>query len=223
MSNKLNPFEEQLRQAANSHEVPYDASQWDRLESQLGQKSFFQKSSVKFGLSAVAVLVIGLGMYYLTNSETPPSADLVEQIREEVIPSNENEAVSPSVEPEENNTTVQNEVIEEVQTDLVEKKTKKVIAQKPEQIEAQKEEPRIEEVIETDQTIVKNELTNNQEKSKVEEHIAVPNIILAKNEICSGVELTASLDTDDHEEVIWYLGNGETIEGKNLNLSLIHI
>jgi gliding motility-associated-like protein len=223
MSNKLNPFEEQLRQAANSHEVPYDASQWDRLERQLDQKSFMQKSSAKWGLSAVAVLVIGLGIYYITNNHDAEPVEFVKQTKEVIIPAEENKTlVEKSVEADDKKVEEKKNVIEEAKKDIAESKASKVVFHKPVLVEKKVEEPTIvvEEV--KDQITNQSELIETEVITELEKNVIIPNIVLPQKEICAGVELIASLDEYESEEVIWYLGNGETIEEKDLKYTYLN-
>jgi len=223
MSNKLNPFEEQLRKAAENHEVPYDASQWDRLERQLDQTGGAQSSSMKWGLSAVAVVVIGLGVYFYQN--TAPNTD----ISSEVLVSQEPVQYEEVAEDEKTTIDISDQ-IESPKPDEVNSSGNENIIQeesRSEQPVLASNEPKEEESVDRSESTVEtseeaeNVVEGEELVEQQESAVDVPQIVLAKATICAGVELTATLGDFDSEDVIWHLGNGETVEGAEMRYTYL--
>lgn len=222
MSNKLNPFEEQLRKAAENHEVPYDASQWDKLERQLNQSGGAQSSSMKWGLSAVAVMVIGLGVYFYQDT-TPEAAQQSEVLVEsksvftEQVVKDEKETIDISNEIEAPKTEEEIQNDEEKGSDDSSSKQKTLASTTVKEVEPIEEKESVTETAEETENSIAVEESTEDQKSTVD----VPQVLLAKETICAGVELTGTLDGLESEDIIWHLGNGETFEGSELKYTYL--
>lgn len=219
MANKLNPFEDQLKQAAEKHNVSYDASQWDLLEKKLnyGASQSGKRSWYLMGLAA-AIIVMGLGVFSMIETSEPPVVANNSVVINEFEPSpNDNKKVEK--------TTLKEQPIKDTwNKSSSTKKTKepKKSAQIIPQTINEKEKNST-----PGNTNVSHE-TNKKDNSKTienqivvkteeEEIVEIPHIVLSNNSICAGQIVSASLSEGDFEDVIWHLGDGTVVNSKELS------
>ncbi len=217
MSNKLNPFEEQLKKAAENHSVPYDASQWSQLEKQLNVSAIGASTLFKWGWPAVAIAVVGLGTLAFLNpkSESQQKGMPIALIETQTnLDTDEKLKVTVEITSHEIKLTEQKAQIEPFVT---ESDSSIVSPQKPKS-----------KFIEEEQKLVLNEVNSEEvavEKNMEEKDLSVketlktviPSILLSETEVCAGIAVQAELDSDEFEEVIWYLGDGSQINAKSVN------
>ena len=203
MSNKLNPFEKQLKDAAERHTISYDVNQWNELEGKLNTNKTFNFSWQNSVLSAFVILLVGYGVFYFIKDENP-----VQNIEtKEIIIENKKE----KPEPEAPEVVERNIKIENVnkRIPVTSKKRKEYNLEEKEilSIKPQKDEVNVieEEIIYVD-----------VEKKITEEKIEIPVVVLNFTEICAGVEFTLILNDETLENVVWHLGNGDISKSKVL-------
>lgn len=222
MANKLNPFEEQLKKAANNFEAPYDASAWSGLESKLDSSSASSVSSfTKWLGAAVVVIVMGIGGYYSnTSSSTEKKPLVVNEVKvgEEQAKVNKPEVSLPDEKPEvqiDNNieavkhrgNTIENKPNNEVTHENTEKHT-------------DREEPVKNEAVEKK---VISDRNNNQPKEavkkpekkkfneKLEFEISTNNTI-----VCEGIEVEFFVVEPTNNRLVWTVDNESSYSGKEL-------
>lgn len=224
MKNKLNPFEEQLKGAANNFEAPYDASQWSKLETQLDKQAGGGMSSLgKLALVAVALTAVFIGYYFIQDSNPINNQNVIVTELEEP-----NNLESESVELSEFSSDVpENIVVEQPQTLPAIAETKDNVAVSKKQIETSVK------VIEP-KTIVSNDIDEEPdskvETKKEENHIAVEEslntislpFITTKNlTVCAGTSILMNFEEPLSEEVVWNLGNGNTAQGASIEYTYL--
>ena len=213
MSNKLNPFEEQLKNSVQNHEVPYDASEWDKLSQKL-DKPQRGSSFRKWALASVATMVVAAGLVLFFQDSTIEPV-IVEQSSPVIEPS---ETVSPS-----NKVLVANEKVEMVEKvepttptdELIEQVTELKVASLENDLQEKSVLPAETKVIVNKEPTQNADVVNEVSKEDVTELVVLPQIQWNKEVICAGTEFQASVETN--QEVIWELGNGETENGKDLS------
>lgn len=216
MSNKLNPFEDQLKKAAEKHTVPYDAGQWTQLEQKLNASSSAGISWGKWGLVTAAVIVLAFGAStFLEDPIDSTNVSVVDFVSEE-----ESKKVSENSIPENSDTFTENISENEGTASVVEAKefeepTPEVTSksQEPEPT-VQPEKPQVETIVAAASQTTSEVIT---EKVGAVSKVETPKIILKSASICAGTELKASLDSDEFTELEWDLGNGKTEVSLNLN------
>ena len=222
MSNKLNPFEEQLKKAANSHEVPYDAKQWEALEKKLDASSPVGSSFAKWGMAAVAALVIGFGIYQY--SDKPSNSPISEQIK--LNNTEEQNKVTPELKLKTENQNVNQGnqgLAVKPESELIkigDSKTKQHNAQDVNQQVVKPVEEfnqdRIVTETKPEKTEVKELTEVTNEKNRVDTK-PLPIIVIEKTTLCAGVEFHATVTPETNDMLFWDLGNGEIIESNELN------
>ena len=221
MGNKLNPFEEQLKQAANSFESPYDASAWSRLEKELDQVSGVSgKSSIAKWISAAVVVVsVGVGGFYMsqsTDKETTP----IEFAEVNTIDESNTE------EPE-----VSAVVASYPEIDVeVEAEPKSVKTEQP-LLTNKEEHVVVEDVISTkteegNEIVAKEKPTQNTTKNThnespkvdrvITKEVIVPVILSDQTIICVGEEVNLELKELTGNMLVWTITNGTSIESESL-------
>jgi gliding motility-associated-like protein len=207
MSNKLNPFEEQLRKAANSHEVPYDASQWDKLEKQLDQAKPSGSLYTKWGIAAIAAMVIAVSVFQLSRNESETN------VSSEVITITENTVVKDDQEIIKDVAPVQNqEVYDDITHPEVSVQSESLADQnvKPVNIPSTNtSNPQVSSDV--DKKVAPIKEPTNKKPIETTSSFKVPGIVIVKTTVCSGEEFEITLTEDFNEKVIWDLGNGETV------------
>ncbi len=208
MSNKLNPFEEQLRKAANGHEVPYDASQWAKLEKQLDQGKPAGSSFAKWGIAAIAAMVVAVTVFQLSRNEDNNIVIPEIAVNTEIPLVNKDQETSIKVIP-----VKKSEVVSEVKAEEVELQKVPLAKQELESVNNPVKKTK-KQIITSDvnkaETPSEPALSTTLSGNKVS--FSAPEIILETSTVCSGIEFIMTLSEDNGEEVIWDLGNGETVK-----------
>lgn len=207
MGNKLNPFEEEIKKAADNYQAPYSPAAWEKLSHELDITSS-GNAIYKWGLSAIAVVAISLGGYFYLSNQTPS----VEIAETEFVSENNIESKSPIVVIEESNnpiSDVENEsesVSEPIEEESI------VVSDQGNKKEELVTEPVVEKVIEAKSE--KKEVVSKKEKEVVPtKEFVMPEIIIDNMTLCTYVDVMTSLSTSIHENIVWDMGNGETVEG----------
>lgn len=225
MANKLNPFEQELRNSVEKHSVSYDSSQWDQLEKKLNSSS--PGSTInnwyKIGLIAAAMIVVGVGLSVIdSNNRTERIVQSSFELTESMT-SNEEEVVD-ELKLQVTTSPVREEIVENHSEQIVEEASTETESTQLTNSFASEVNEKIEPVQVENQP---NVLTNNEtpiQSERVNENIemVLPKIVLLKNSICAGEELSANLENQEYENVEWHLGNGKTVTGKELNYVYLH-
>lgn len=216
MSNKLNPFEEQLKKAAEGHSVPYDANQWTQLEKQLDIASPVSGLRI-WGIAAVSILLIGTAVYFSLDKEENQTvhqelADqgtaVIEPVSKDLVVEKVPKAVN-TFEAESN--APMEEVVLKTTTDVKEiRQDKPVVTTVP--ID---EEPEF--IVEKEANTVPVNETETKEEEQVIPTFVLPSVVLNINTTCAGTPITATISDPSVENIEWYLGDGTIFKGKELN------
>tara|TARA_R110002050_G_scaffold102774_1_gene211585 strand:- start:20286 stop:21557 length:1272 start_codon:yes stop_codon:yes gene_type:complete len=216
MSNKLNPFEEQLKKAAESHQVPYDSTQWDKLEAKLDGQSPIFGSFAKWSIAA-AVALISVAIYYSTDGEGAKS-EVIPDTNTEILAKESNNAIGFE------KTTQQNESKDkeiEATVNTAPKVVEEITTQEANEVDNAIEDSKSDKnpdnvnralVAKTDNKSVKSVT-----KSKVDPAgFVAPEVNCSTDRICAGVEFSAHLSNHIPTEVIWEINQEESKNGDEL-------
>ncbi len=214
MSNKLNPFEEQLKKAAEEHTVPYDANQWTQLEKHLDSPK--PNGLRNLGMAAIAVILVGTAVYFSLNKE------------ENVIGTQE--LVSETVEViEDVPVTMEDEILVAIETLEEERKSTAIKKETPKPAsvqELEKKAPINTPMEKVEEPISVTEINPNEEREEQPvlvdaeifmDELELPNVKISSTSICAGLPVTASLSDPTIENVVWQLSDGTVFNGKELN------
>ena len=217
MSNKLNPFEEQLKKSVENHSVPYDADQWNQMEHRLNSSAQGQSSLFNWGWSAVAMVVVGFGVLAFIGEESKPEPIqnvIVFMEMEQEPGTNQKEELSAVVEEVQKETP--NELAE-VDLFVSEIEPSMDSPNKQKSNSQEEEVTQFTEVSERDEVSSENVVIENQTETEDSFKLKIPTIHVSKTEICAGIAIQANLDSDEFDEVIWFLGDGSEINSKTIN------
>ena len=223
MTNKLNPFEEQLKKAANNVEVPYDASAWSRLESQLdgGAASGVSTFTQWLG-AAVAVVAIGLGGYYFSTPSSTEKEPLViteVKVAEEQTKTDELKAVEEPVINQVTDISTNSERVENAASNQ-EIVSGKESTQPNTGDEISSEEPGNNEVVPEKIIPVVNNQQPKEETKKVIEKVVTEDLVfdieIKNTTVCAGVEVTVFVTKPTDNRLVWTVDNDGSYSGKAL-------
>ena len=218
MSNKLNPFEEQLKKSIQNHEVPYDAAEWDKLSSKL-DASQGGSTFNKWVLSSVATLIVTAGVVlYLQNNTNTDT--VVRENPSSAITLNTHSSSSEEKDIVINNSIEPSEIIpiSEVTNGTANSEISETLNQEGDEdvrmVQNERTTLNVPSAPGESEIIESINPKNILEIQNDEDPLVLPEIEWNKKSICAGTEFKATLETN--EEVIWELGNGIVVKGKEL-------
>ena len=222
MANKLNPFEEQLKKAANNVEVPYDASAWSRLESQLdGGAASGASSFTKWLGAAVAVVAVGIGVYYYSNPSSTEKEPIV--INEVKVSEEQSNTDKPIVIEPVSNQEKEVATNSEIAENTIPKKEKGSDVESKEEnteVEFSQEEPVKDEIVAEKVSPIVNEQQPKEEPTKTAEKVVKEDlnfeIEINNATVCAGVEVTVYLAKPTNNRLVWTVDNDGSYSGKEL-------
>lgn len=217
MGNKLNSFEEQIREAANRYSEPYDASMWDKVEQGL-DKGAVGSSSVtsNWWMYAVAGLVVMSAVIFSYTSSDEVIAPEISQVQQEetdIVTPPEEERVSDSELIEEvvdsgesNNPVVSNDTPTASTPSSEPSSDSKELAENTEVVseEIRIEEPQTSGSKTSDSPVMVVEEPNQE---------FVPQIKASSVEICVGEAIDVEVVNAQYTDYSWSIGNGQTMSG----------
>jgi len=221
MGNKLNPFEEQLKKAANNFEAPYDASAWSHLESKLdGAGGMGNSGTTKWFTAALVVVTVGISLYFYNqssstestqpiateNTHTIKNKESIPVVITETNPVQENKVVSEGG----NNDTKLTAGNQTIQKDRsIENVVAEVIKDTPKD-DNEAESPK------TQATKPIKEPIKNEAKSVPVASVITFMIETAKSTVCAGEEVIFSMSQPSNHTIVWQIDNGNSIPDDEL-------
>jgi gliding motility-associated-like protein len=122
MSDKnINKFDELLKSKLDAHSVPFDSSNWDKLQKQLPKntpKPFYKNPWLMSGAAAVLVVAVSVSAYYYNSNNTTESLNTTPV---EISENSKQENTKVNSEKSNNETNLSNEI--EKTTELTENTT----------------------------------------------------------------------------------------------------
>lgn len=221
MGNKLNPFEEQLKKAANNFEAPYDASAWANLENRLDQSGSSGFSSVtKWVSAAVIVIAVGVGGYFVNQS----SSTKVEQKELSELAKSESES-SELPKKESKNTPID---VEEKESESIAvpnaPKKEAIVSLKPESVKENETEidiePKLKHISPEEQ---KSSSETNDAIAHESEKKPIPvldseilEINTEKVSVCAGVEIEFNQKGMSSTSLVWMVDDNDIMESHTM-------
>ena len=86
MGNNLSNFEQLIKETVNQHDIPYDETKWEQLQSHLPKGGQFNWINCVAGAAVVAMLIAGSTFWYYNSEASASSAALVDVSFKETKP-----------------------------------------------------------------------------------------------------------------------------------------